>query len=180
MVLLSLFFLSVPCGAGQAPALDEGSNLMLRSPDINFVAGLSLTAAGQVELGNLAVQRSSNPEVQAFGRLMVDEYTAMGPKLRNIVAAKRMTLPADLTAGDLALRHKIEYLSSPRFDRVYIKAMAKQNAARVKSFRREIKKGRDPAIQSFASETLPVIESNLEKARSLQRALKGKPRPGPS
>jgi putative membrane protein len=98
----------------------------------------------------------------------------MGSRLKSIIAGRRMTLPDDLTPPDLALRNKIENLSDSRFDRVYMKAMVKQNGKRVKRFRSEIKKGRDTAIRSFASETLPVIEGNLERARVVQRTLKGK------
>jgi putative membrane protein len=174
LVLVSGCLLGLGCATGQTPMIDQGSNLMLKSPDIKFLTDMSLAAAGQMELGKLAVAKSSDPDVQAFGRHLADEYSAMVPKLTNIAATKRMTLPSDLTARDLSLHHKIENLSSPRFDRTYMKAMVKQNAKRVKSFKKEIKHGRDPAIQSFASETFSAMEGDLEKARSLRQALKGK------
>ena len=105
---------------------------------------------------------------------MASEYTKIGAKLRELAVPKRATVPDDLSPGDVALRTKLQYLSSPKFDRIYMKAMVKENKARIKRFETEIKKGKDPAIQKFASETLPELQDHFEKAKILYRATTAK------
>ncbi len=176
MIFSTLFpvFSLLGQGNAQKPGLDAGSNLMLRSSDMHFVLGLSQAAIGEAEVGRLAANKAQSSDVKAFGRLMTDEYTKMDDALKRLAFSYRATLPDEIPATQLALRTKLQGKTGRRFDRTYMKAMVKNLKGRVKSFRKEIKKGRDPAIQKFASETLPVVEGHLEKARALYLATKTK------
>jgi putative membrane protein len=152
---------------------------MLRSRDMQFVMSQSQSAAGSAVLGALASQKSSNPDVQSFARLITTEYTKMDTTLAKLVAPRAMTLPDEIPADELSVRYKFQNLPDARFDRTYLKATVKETERTIKSFKTEIKKGRDSTIQKFAVETLPVLQDHLEKASSLYRIVAGKPA-GPS
>lgn len=173
--LLSVFFLGF-AGAAQKPITDAGSNLMLRSPDMQFVMRLSQEAVGEVEVGTMAVQKASRDEVKAYGRLMADDYRKISATLAKLVVSRDVTLPQEVPADQLARRTRLQRQTGARFDRRYMRAMVITQKDRIKSFQSEIKKGHDPAIQKFASETLPVLADHLEKARSLYRAITAKRR----
>lgn len=161
-------------GATHESELDAGSNLMLRSRDMQFVMFRSQAAAGMEALGILASQKSSNAEVQSFGRLTSADSTKVRVTLAKLVAPKSVTLPAEIPARELSIRNKLQYLPEGRFDRTYLKDMVKETEHTIKIYKAEIKKGHDLSIQKFAVETLPVLEGHLEKASSLYRLTAGK------
>ena len=175
IAILFLSVLLVPHSRAQRPVLDGGSALMFRSPDMHFVMGLSQAAAGEADLGRLAAEKANAAAVKQYGQLMAEEYTRMQATLKELVVSKHATLPDEIPARQLGLKTKLQRQSGARFDRTYMKAMVKDQKGRIKSFRQEIKKGQDRSVQQFASETLPVLEGHLEKARSLFLAVKAKP-----
>lgn len=158
----------------EASILDQGSNLMLRSRDMNFAMRLAQSAAGAEMIGNQISSRSGNSAVQSFGRQMASDYTKMQAGLRAIVTPMRVTLPDEVPANELSTLVKVENSTPARLDKTYLKASLKQTVRTIKYFKAEIKKGHNPAIQKFAIETLPVLEDHLEKARSLYRATEKK------
>ena len=154
--------------------LDTGSAKMMRSPDLKFAAAAARINVAQIELGQIASEKGSNPEVKSFGALMATDYKPTAAKLQEIAARERITLPASFMARDQSLKVKVENLKGDRFDRAYIKAMVKDQKQDVKLFQKEAGKGSDPQIKGFASECLPVLQSHLEKAKAAQAAVTGK------
>jgi putative membrane protein len=126
-----------------------------------------------VQLGQLAAQKASNPEVKAFGQQMVDDHSKANDKLKSVAAQENMSLPTTLDAKDQKLMTKLQGLSGPDFDRAYVKAMVKDHEEDVKEFQKEADKGKDPQIKNFASQTLPVLQQHLSKIQSLQSNMSG-------
>lgn len=172
---LGTFTLSGALLIAQSSAhLDGGSSLMMKSADVRFATKAAQGGVAEVELGQLATQKASDPDVKAFGQQMVDDHTKANDNLKAVAAKQGMTLPTDLDAKDQALKTKLANLSGVKFDLAYVKAMVKDHEDDVKEFQKESNSGKDPQIKDFAATTLPVLEEHLTKIKSIEAAMNNK------
>jgi len=152
---------------------DSGSNKMMKSSDARFAMKAAQGGMAEVQLGQLAAQKASNPDVKAFGQRMVDDHSKANDQLKSVAAQENMTLPATLDSKDQGLYTKLQGMSGADFDKMYVKAMVKDHQEDVKEFQREADKGKDPPIKNFASQTLPVLQQHLSQIQSIQSNLAG-------
>ena len=140
------------------------------SEDIEFVLDAAKGGAAEVELGKLAAERASNPEVKKFAERMVTDHSKAGDELKSIAEGKGIKLPAQIEAKDRALINRLSKLNGAAFDRAYMQAMVSDHVKDVNAFKKEANSGRDPQMKSFASNTLPTLEEHLQHARQARTA----------
>lgn len=148
--------------------LDTGSQRMMKSPDTAFAIRAARGGLAEIQLGKLADQKASNPDVKAFGQKMVDDHTKANDKLAAIAGKQGMTLPSAMDPRDQSVYNKLQRLSGPQFDRTYMKVMVKDHTQDVKEFQKEANKGKDPHIKSFAADILPTLQAHLQLAKSAE------------
>ena len=156
-----------------SPHIDRGSWKMLTSADTAFTMKAAQGGLAEVQLGQLAVNRATNPAVRQFGQRMIGDHTKANDQLKQIAQQQKMTLPASLGAKDQALYDKLQNLSGPQFDKAYMKAMVKDHEEDIKEFQKEADHGKDPSIQSFASQVLPILSDHLSMAKSADSQIAG-------
>ena len=119
----------------------------------------------EVELGKLASEKGTTDAVKNFGKRMVDDHSKANEELKTLATSKKVTLPADLSPEDKALRDRLTKLSGTSFDQAYIKAMVADHVKDVNAFRTESKSGKDADVKAWAAKTLPTLEDHLKMAR---------------
>ena len=139
----------------------------LSSADRTFVKEAAQGGMAEVELGQLAVQKASSPDVKQFGQRMVDDHSKANDQLKQVASEKGVTLPSKLSVKDAATKAKLEKLSGDSFDRAYMKDMVKDHTKDVSAFQKESQNGQDPAVKNFASQTLPTLQDHLNQAQSI-------------
>lgn len=130
-----------------------------------FAAQAAQGGMAEVELGRLALQRSSDPSVRAFGQKMVSDHTVANAELKGVAARKNLTLPGEMTTEQKSMVEKLSKLSGPEFDKEYMTDMVKDHETDLKEFQTEASEGTDPELKSFASKTLPILQGHLQMAR---------------
>jgi putative membrane protein len=93
------------------------------SGDKDFVHDVSVANMAEVELGRLASERGTNPEVKKFGQMMIDDHTKAGDKLSVIASQHNIPMATALDDKHNDLRDKLSKLQGADFDREYIDAM---------------------------------------------------------
>ena len=146
---------------------------MLASKDTAFVLEAAQGGLAEVQLGKLAAEKGSDPDVKAFGQQMVDEHTKANDQLQAIAHDRKMTLPETLSSKDQATSDRLRKLSGAAFDKAYIADMVKDHQMDVKAFGKEATSGENPAVTNFASLTLPVLQSHLDKAKAIHAKIGG-------
>ncbi len=144
----------------------------MSAADKHFVMEAAQGGMAEVELGQLAQQKASNPEVKQFGERMVNDHTKANDQLKQVASSIRITLPTGLSAKDEALKEKLSNLSGEQFDKTYMEHMVTDHTQDVAAFRHESADGQDAAVKNFASETLPTLESHLKEARKIEPQVK--------
>lgn len=137
------------------------------NPDAAFYKKAAEGGIAEVELGQLAQDKASSPNVKAFGAMMVADHSAANDKLKSVAAGKGIELPTSPSVGQMATKTKLEVLSGSTFDKSYIKGMVKDHEEDIKEFQQEAALGQDPDARAFAKATLPTLRAHLKKIQSI-------------
>ncbi len=171
-----LFLLSAAAITAQntsSQQMDNGAKKMAKSADTTFAMKAAQGGMAEVQMGKLAADKATNPDVKAFGQQMVDDHSKANDDLKSVAAKEGMTLPADMDAKQQATYNRLQKLSGANFDRAYVKDMVMDHQEDVKEFQKEANNGKDDQIKSFASGTLPVLQGHLDKIKSIQSKMSG-------
>lgn len=140
------------------------------SPDSSFIKNAAEGGLAEVELGQLAQQKATNPAVKEFGAMMVTDHTAANDKLKTVAAAKQVSLPDSPSLMQKASKRKLEMMSGDSFDKSYVKGMIEDHKADIKEFQKEATDGKDPEVKAFAVATLPTLKMHLQKIQTIASA----------
>ena len=121
----------------------------------------------EVELGKLAQEKATDERVKNFGAMMVAEHGKAGDKLKQIAAAKNITLPAG--PGDEAKKdmEDLNKKSGKDFDKAYINLMIDDHKKDVDKFKKGSTDLKDADLKNFAAETLPVVQMHLDSIQAI-------------
>ena len=147
---------STPSRATQASSLDR-----------EFMTMAAHSDSFEIKSSQLALQKSSSPEVKQYAQKMIDEHTQSTNQLKQIAAQKGATLPSDPGAFNQAVLDQLTPLSGTEFDRAYLEAQANGHMQAVAVFRTESGRGQDTALKQFAARLLPTIEQHYTMASQL-------------
>lgn len=140
--------------------------------DADFFTKAGEAGLAEVELGKLAAQKATNPEVKKFAQKMVDDHTKAGNELKDLAAKKGKTLPADMNSSHKSTLEKLKGLSGADFDKAYVDAMVDDHETAVDLFENEAEDGTDADIKAFAAKTLPTLKSHLEMINGIKAKMK--------
>ncbi|AOJ18984.1 DUF305 domain-containing protein [Burkholderia cenocepacia] len=138
--------------------------------DAEFVDKAGMIGKVERQASQLALDRSSNADVKAFARRMLDDHARIADELRRIGAQKGVPVQTRMLVDPAvtALRAK----DGRAFDTAYV-ALAGPPAheAAIRLYETEAKDGRDPQLRAFAARTLPVLNAHLNAARQLAKTV---------
>lgn len=135
------------------------------SPD-DFMKKSAQGGMAEVEMGKLAVQKATDPEVKKFGQMMVDDHGKANTELKSLAGNKSVTLPADLGSHQGHF-DKLKILAGADFDKAYVSAMVDAHETDVEAFQSQADKSSDPDVKAFAAKTLPVLKKHLESIKTI-------------
>lgn len=142
-------------------------------PDKMFVAKAAQGGLAEVELGKLAVDKASNPDVKQFGQRMVDDHTKANDQLKSVAGQQNYQVPAETDAQHKAMMKRLSGLSGAAFDRAYMRNMVMDHKKDVAEFQKESAAGKNDAVKGFASQTLPTLRDHLKSAQEISEKLGG-------
>jgi putative membrane protein len=83
--------------SGKPSSTDTTAAPSLSGRDKAFVKDAAIGGLAEVQLGRLAAERASSPDVKQFGQRMVDEHGKANDKLMAIAKQKNVEVPTELT-----------------------------------------------------------------------------------
>lgn len=135
--------------------------------DAEFAQRAAEANLAEVKLGNLAEQQGTTQTIKDFGKRMVTDHSQAQDDLKTAAAASNINLPTTLDAKDQAAYDRLAKLSGEAFDRAYALDMVRDHRGDVVEFRHEANDGKDAAVKTFASKTLPTLETHLKLAHEM-------------
>ena len=136
-----------------------------------FMKEAAVGGLTEVALGKLAQENGASPAVKQFGQRMVTDHSKANRELESLAKKQDVTLPQHLDAKHEAVRDRLAKLSGKAFDEAYMNEMTSDHRQDVEDFKTASQSLDDPAVQSFAKRTLPVLEAHLKKADEVKASL---------
>ena len=120
-----------------------------------------------MELGQLATEKASNPEVKRFAQRMVTDHGKANDQLKQIAAQKGIDVPTRPSAKHRATKDRLAKLNADQFDKAYMADMLSDHKKDVTALQQESASGKDPDVKEFATRTLPTLEEHLKEAQTI-------------
>jgi putative membrane protein len=148
-------------------------------PDNNSLANQQATAdqtfvrkaleggAAEVQLGQLAQQKSQSEDVKKFAQKMVEDHTQLGEQMKPIAQQLGVKEPKGPSKKDKQLIAKLEGLSGPQFDEAYIQAMVKDHKEDLKEFKDEAQSALNQNVKQAAQQGAGVISEHLQMIQQI-------------
>jgi putative membrane protein len=153
-----------PIGQPDATSSNSLDHSMM---DKAFVRKAIEGGLAEVQLGQLALQKSQNGDVKQFAQKMVDDHTQMGDQMKIVAVKVDVKPPTSPSKKDKAMIAKLETLSGPDFDKAYIKTMVKDHQQDEKDFKEESQLATIPEVKEAAMAGEHVINSHLQMIEQL-------------
>ena len=121
-----------------AGAQDKASSAAttLAAGDKAFVKEAAIGGMAEVDLGTLAKEKASNPDVKQFGDRMVTDHSKANDELKQWAQQKNVTLPAEIDAKHKATHERLAKLSGAAFDKAYMADMVEDHVKDVAAFKK--------------------------------------------
>ena len=140
--------------------------------DKDFIKDAAMGGLAEVQMGNLAVQKATNPDVKNFGQQMVTDHSKANSDFASVVGPKGVVPPTVLDKKHQDVMDELSKKSGADFDKAYMKEMVKDHDMDVPKFEKESKSGEDPDVKAFAARTLPTLQGHQKMAKDVSKKLK--------
>jgi putative membrane protein len=157
-------------GTGTRNTPDDKKTRLARA-DRKFIDRAAGDGMFEVQVGQLAASKASDPQVKSFASMLVDQHTAANNELVKLANAKGVELPA---APKHSLRREMDKLgmhSGADFDARFVREVGiKDHEKDIKMFEKAGKEVKDPELKAFIARTLPTLREHLAAAQKLPQA----------
>jgi putative membrane protein len=137
------------------------------STDQTFATKAAQGGIAEVQIGALAQQNATSPQVQQFGKMLVDDHSKANQELQRIAQQEGISLPTQPGRKEARQSQKLQNLSGKAFDKRFVRDEVADHKKDIAEFQKEAQSGSDPALKSFAQSALPVLQKHLQTAESL-------------
>lgn len=142
--------------------------------DTQFMKKAAESDAEEIQLGQLAQEKSSNPQVKSFGERMIKDHSNNDNELKALAHSQHISLPVGLLPKAKNEANGLSQLSGTKFDDAYMTYMVQEHTKDVNKFKHMAAMASDPTVKDFAKNSLPVLESHLREAKQIDQQLKSK------
>jgi putative membrane protein len=144
------------------------SSSQLSALDRQFVMDAAQGGMAEVQLSQLAMQRSTNPEVKQFAQQMIQEHTRANEQLMRLAAQKGITPPPTVGPKYQAAMARLMQMSGASFDQAYMnEAGVNSHMESAAVYQRQAALGQDPDLKAFAAAILPRVQDHLQMAATM-------------
>jgi len=165
---------SLPANGGGNPsdASSPHQRDALLAPGAKISAADFVTKAGmdgmtEVQVAQLAVQKTQNDSVKKFAQQMITDHTKANTELMGIASNKHLIAPTTLDAEHQMVVQGLNDKSSAIFDTAYIRQMVMAHDKAIALFT-SAKASEDSDIAAFATKTLPTLQMHKQMLTTMQ------------
>lgn len=157
---------TIPGSQGQDPGLLNQQAVN----DQQFLRKALEGGAAEVQLGQLAQQKSQSDDVKQFAQKMVDDHSQLDKQIEPIAKQLGVAEPNGLSKKDKQLLEKLEALSGAQFDEEYIRAMVKDHKEDLREFKDEAQMTQDVNVKRAAMEGSTLISEHLQHIQQIAQS----------
>jgi putative membrane protein len=159
----SILFLALAGVSSSVMAAEAESSVPAPAVFVKTAAQAGMT---EIELGNIALQKSQDPTVRSFAQRMVADHGKANDELASIAQTKGIEAPTALDAEHQAMVNTMKQKSGAAFDAEYSRHMTMDHTKAVALFE-SATKSPDADLANFAKKTLPTLKEHKQLAQKL-------------
>ena len=141
------------------------------SSDQRFLAEAAQDGRAEVELGQLAASKASNPAVKRLAEKVVADHTKANQQLESLPEASKAMQSASMPPEKGSNVDRLSQLSGKEFDRAFVEQVVQDHESAVSRFKEAAASAQSPDVKQFASKNIPTLEQHLQMAKSVQGRL---------
>ncbi|MFD1605673.1 DUF4142 domain-containing protein [Flavobacterium artemisiae] len=142
-----------------------------KEDDSEFLVDQAEINLAEIEIGKLAQTKSTNPEVQKFGKMLVDEHTKSASEVSALAKTKNFTLPTTLTEEGKDEYNKLNEKSGVDFDKKFADMMIDGHEKAIDKLQKASKDATDEDVKLWATNNIAGLTAHLEHAKLLKQKL---------
>jgi putative membrane protein len=166
-------------GGANTPSMQQqqemganGNGAMNAGPAVDkaFVKKALEGNMAEVQMGQLALQKSNDDQVKQFAQRMVDDHGKMQDQLKPVAEQMGVKMPDGPSKGQMKKMDKMKSLSGDAFDQAYIKDMVKDHKSDASEFKQEAQSTQNPQLKQLATEGGQTIEGHLQQIQQIAQS----------
>jgi putative membrane protein len=122
----------------------------------------------EVQLGELAAQRTENEAVRKFGETLRTEHQAALKRATNVAKSLKVEPPTEPTTEARGFYEGLSQLSGSEFDAAFVSHMITAHEAEIAKYSRNANSNND-AVATMVADALPKLKAHLAAAQALQK-----------
>lgn len=148
-----------PNGMNSGPGMDKA-----------FVKKALEGSMAEVQMGQLALQKSNDDQVKQFAQRMVDDHGKMVDQMKPVAQQMGVKVPDGPSKGQMKNMDKMKALSGDAFDHAYIKDMVKDHKGDDNDFKLEAQSTQNPQLKQMVMQSDQMIESHLQQIEQIAKS----------
>ncbi|GAA4355276.1 hypothetical protein GCM10023185_17960 [Hymenobacter saemangeumensis] len=161
--------MSADAGTGMSADMTAFMGTFASMQDPVFLMNAASSNMLEIQAGQLASQKANNADVKKFGQMMVSHHTKATQELKTVAAPLGVTLPTAMMPVHQAMADRLMNKSGKDFDEAYMDMMETAHKMDIAMFEVKSKQAEKPAVQAFATKTLPMLRSHHTMADELEK-----------
>jgi putative membrane protein len=137
--------------------------------DTEFLKQANQGSVDEIDLAQIALKKSDDPDVKDFAQKMIDEHNKLLDNMKPFDMQAGVSIPEHDSAATDAEKAKLELLSGKTFDKAYLKEMVEDHHKVLEAFLSEEKSTGYPAFKTAVEQGEQVVRGHLEMADKLAR-----------
>ena len=151
---------------------DDPDNNALNESDKSFTETAAMSNMAEIELGEIAASRGSEPMVREYGVHMMEEHTKAQQDLLDITEDfNNVNWPEDLDAKHQQLKDQLMTMTGYKFDSMYMASQVMDHEMADSLFQVGMTNTTNSRVKQYANMYHPHIQEHLEKADSILTVL---------
>lgn len=141
------------------------------NPDAMFLLSTARASNAEIELSQLAAQRSQDPAVKQFARQVSEDHHRMNMELGQLASRQQLSIPTDPDELHEKTAAHLSQLSGQEFDKEYVTEMVADHAKMLMKFQNKAKLAQDSQIRQWAASQVPAFRDYYEAAQTINAKL---------
>jgi len=136
--------------------------------DSEYLVAAAEVDLKEIELGKLAQTKSTNADVKALGKMMVDQHTKSSADTKTLAQSKNISLPMALTEKGQEAYNDLNKKSGNDFDKEYADMMVDGHKKTIEKMEKAAKDAKDPQIKQWAANMIPTLQAHLQHSEQVK------------
>lgn len=143
-----------------------------KEDDSAYLVAAAETDLMEIELGKLALSKTSNAKTKELANMMIEQHTKASGKLKPLAESKQMMIPSSLTEKGKEHYEDLNKKTGKDFDETYADMMVKGHEDAIEKMKDAAEDAKDADIRKWAADMLPTLNTHLEHSKMLQEQIK--------